>query len=167
MSPKFNLCLSALVLALSACTPPALPDGQNGQNRSTLSRLSDLTGLTQAPTSAQLSITGASSMNGGAPARVKVYYLNAQDTFSSADFFAVFDQPEQTLGADLVAVDEFQLAPGRTVTDLKSFGTPPAAIGVVAAFRDVGGTFSAVKPLVPNAPNPVQITLAGNTVTIR
>ncbi|MDO6590554.1 MULTISPECIES: type VI secretion system lipoprotein TssJ [Rhodobacterales] len=120
-----------------------------------------------AQTGVQLSITGAANMNGGAPAKVKVYYLSDAAAFRAADFFAVFDTPDVTLGADLVAVSEFQLAPGRTVTDTKTFATPPAAVGVVAAFRDIDGTFLAVKPLVPNALNPTRITLSGNSVTIR
>ncbi|WP_299654851.1 type VI secretion system lipoprotein TssJ [uncultured Tateyamaria sp.] len=120
-----------------------------------------------APTTVTLSITGAADMNGGAPAQVKVYYLNDTERFRSSDFFAVFEQPEATLGADLVSVSPFSLAPGRTVADTKSFATPPAAIGVVAAFRDINGAFLAVRTLVPNAPNPVQVTLTGNRVVIR
>lgn len=120
-----------------------------------------------APTTVALSITGAADMNGGAPAQVKVYYLNDTAAFGSADFFAVFEEPEATLGSDLVAVSPFSLAPGRTVNDAQSFISPPAAVGVVAAFRDINGTFLAVRPLVPNAPNPVQVTLTGDRVAIR
>lgn len=132
--------------------------------------LAALVGCTErgpAPTTVALSITGAVDMNGGTPAQVKVYYLNDAATFGSADFFAVFEAPEATLGVDLVSVSPFGLAPGRTVTDARSFASPPAAIGVVAAFRDINGTFLAVRPLVPNAPNPVQVTLTGNRVVIR
>ncbi|NSX53690.1 type VI secretion system lipoprotein TssJ [Parasulfitobacter algicola] len=134
------------LLALSACSSTQVPT----------------------PTTVQLGITGAANMNGGAPAKIKVYYLNSPAIFRSSDFFAVFNAAEETLGADLVTVDEFQLAPGRTVTDTASFNTAPAAIGVVAAFRDIdGANFLAVKPLIPNTANPVQITVTGNTVTIR
>lgn len=118
-------------------------------------------------TSVQLGITGGANMNGGAPAKVKVYYLNDTTAFARADFFSLFDQPQETLGDDLIAVDEFQLAPGRNVTDAKTFATAPAAMGVVAAFRDINGRFSASKRLIPNTTNPAQITLSGNSVTIR
>lgn len=120
-----------------------------------------------APTTVQLGINGAANMNGGAPAQVKVYYLNDAAAFRSADFFAVFGEPEATLGDDLVAVDTYQLAPGRRVTDTKSLTTPASAVGVVAAFRDVNGRFLTVKRLAPNTLNPVQVTLSGNTVTVQ
>lgn len=121
-----------------------------------------------APTNVALNITGAADMNGGAPAQVKVYYLADANTFRTADFFAVFEAPEATLGNDLIATQTFGLAPGRTITDTQSFSTtPPAAIGVVAAFRDITGGFSTSRTLVPSALNPVAITLTGNRVTIR
>ncbi|WP_299204562.1 type VI secretion system lipoprotein TssJ [uncultured Tateyamaria sp.] len=120
-----------------------------------------------APTTVALSIIGAPDMNGGAPAQVKVYYLNDTAAFRSADFFAVFEESEATLAGDLVAVSPFSLAPGRTVNDAQSFANPPAAVGVVAAFRDINGMFLAVRTLAPNAPNLVQVTLTGNSVAIR
>lgn len=123
-----------------------------------------------ADTTVAMSISGAADMNGGAPAQVKVYYLSDASAFQNADFFAVFNQPEATLGEALISVDTFQLTPGNTVTDAQSFpaaAPTPTAIGVVAAFRDINGAFLKVKPLAPNAPNPVQVTLSGNTVTLR
>jgi type VI secretion system protein VasD len=158
------------MLALSACGAPSTPNPPNLPNNADPNRsqiVSRITDLFEAPTSAQINITGAADMNGGTPARVKVYYLNSTAAFQSADFFAVFDRPEETLGADLIAVEEFQLAPGRNISELKGFEVPPAAIGVVAAFRDINGQFLAVKPVIPNSQNPVQVTLSGNTVTIR
>lgn len=139
---------AVLLLALSACATPAEPP--------------------LPPTTIQLNMKGAPDMNDGAPARVKIYYLNSAEAFQFADFFTVFGEPESALGTDLVAVDEFQLAPGRTVTDIKSFDTPPAAIGVVAAFRDIGSTgFLAVAPIAPNSVNSVQVILTGNIATIQ
>lgn len=170
MLTKFSLCVCPVLLALSACGAPSVPNTSNIGNSADPKRsqiVSRITDLFEAPTSAQISITGAANMNGGAPARVKVYYLNATATFQSSDFFAVFDAPEQTLGSDLIAVEEFQLAPGRNVSDLKGFEVPPAAIGVVAAFRNIDGQFLAIKPIVPNSPNTVQVTLTGNTVSIQ
>lgn len=146
MITRRRLILSTLALgALSACASQGL-----------------------APTNVSLNITGAADMNGGAPAQVKVYYLADANTFRTADFFAVFEAPEATLGSDLITTQTFGLAPGRTITDTQSFATtPPAAIGVVAAFRDITGGFSATRTLVPSALNPVAITLTGNRVTIR
>ncbi|MFK7943553.1 MAG: type VI secretion system lipoprotein TssJ [Paracoccaceae bacterium] len=119
------------------------------------------------PTTVALTITGDMDMNGRRPAKVKIYYLASPARFGLADFFALFDQAEATLGADLLGSDEFSLGPGRVVTDAKEFATPPAAIGIVAGFREVGGPgWRAITPLTPNAPNPVQVTLSGNTVIV-
>ena len=120
------------------------------------------------PTSVDLAISGAANMNGGAPAKVKVYYLASPATFQSADFFALFNNPEATLGTDLIAVDEFQLAPGRTVADTRIVNGNPTAIGVVGAFRDIDrAKFKGVKRLVPNSENRVRATLSGTTVSVR
>ena len=119
------------------------------------------------PTTLQLSVTGGADMNGGNPAKVKVYYLRSTAKFNAADFFALFDQPEATLGPDLASVDEYLLAPGKSVTDAKTFDAAPVAIGVVAAFREIGQPgWRATGPITPNAENPVAVTLAGNTVGI-
>lgn len=119
------------------------------------------------PTTVALGIVGGAGMNGGAPAKVKVYYLASTAKFEASDFFAVFDTPEATLGADLVSVDEYLLAPGKEEKDAKSFPAPPVAIGVIAAFRNIGQPgWRAVAPLAPNTANPIVVTLAGDAVTI-
>ncbi|MDT8345224.1 MAG: type VI secretion system lipoprotein TssJ [Thermohalobaculum sp.] len=119
------------------------------------------------PTTVALGITGGETMNGGAPAKVKVYYLASTAKFEAGDFFALFDAPAATLGPDLVAVDEYLLAPGKAVEDSKSFPTPPAAVGVIAAFRDIGQPgWRVSKPLAPNAANDVAVSLDGQTVTL-
>jgi type VI secretion system protein VasD len=118
----------------------------------------------------QLTLTAAQDANGGAPVQAKVYYLAETSSFASADFFAVFDDPQATLGSDLIDVKTYQLTPGQSISDAISFpGAAPApkAIGVVGAFRDINGRFLALRPLTPNAPNPVQANLSGNTVTLR
>ncbi|MBN9676734.1 type VI secretion system lipoprotein TssJ [Salipiger bermudensis] len=137
---------AALCLALSACVTTPEP----------------------ASTGVQLNITGAADMNGGLPTQVKVYYLASDASFRSGDFFALFNEPEVTLGSDLVAVDDFQLVPGRSVGDSRSFAQAPGAIGVVAAFRDIDGSrFLASRALIPDSPNAVTITVGANTVSIR
>ena len=117
-----------------------------------------------APTTVQLSVAGTGDMNGGAPAKVKVYYLASTGTFRTADFFTVFNSPETALGGDLIAVDEIQLAPGRTVNNTRTFPTAPAAIGVVAAFRDIDGAkFLDVRPFNDK----VRVVVSRNSVSIR
>ena len=121
-----------------------------------------------AATNVELAIAGSADMNGGAPAKVKVYYLASASAFRTSDCYDVFNSPQCAQRADLIAVDEFQLAPGRTVTNSRSLAQAPAAIGVVAAFRDIDGAkFLGVRPLTPNASNTVRIAVSGNSVSIR
>lgn len=119
------------------------------------------------PTTVTLNVTGGADMNGGAPAKVKVYYLNSTAKFKVSDFFALFDNAQATLGPDLVAVDEYLLAPGKVETDQKIFKVEPAAIGIVAAFKSVDQPgWRVSKALVPNAENPIAATLNGMTVVL-
>ena len=119
------------------------------------------------PTTVALTIDGGATMNGGAPAKVKVYYLKSTAKFEAGDFFALFEEPAATLGPDLVAVDEYLLSPGKTETDDKSFDNAPAAVGVIAAFRNIGQPgWRQTKALLPNAENPVAVTLDGSSVEI-
>ncbi|MEM6973783.1 MAG: type VI secretion system lipoprotein TssJ [Pseudomonadota bacterium] len=132
---------------LAACGPPDPPE----------------------PTTVALTLTGTAAMNGGAPAAVRVYYLNATANFESGDFFPLFEDPDGTLGQDLAASDRYLLSPGANVQDNKLFqpATSPAAIGVIAGFRNIDQPgWRAVMPLAQNVPNAVTITLDQNTVTI-
>lgn len=133
--------LAALLLAAGCAEPPPPPP---------------------APTTVALEIEGGADMNGGAPARVKVYYLNSDAAFKNADFFALFDQPEATLGADLVAVDEYLLTPGGSESAAKSFDAAVPFIGAVAGLREIDRPgWKASAALTPRAPNPMTLTLDG------
>ena len=120
------------------------------------------------PTTVNISALGTANMNGGAPAKVKVYYLTSASKFRTGDFFALFNEGEATLGTDLVGTDDLQLAPGRTVNTTRSFATAPTAVGVVAAFRDINSArFSAVRSIAPNQENDLKILVSGNSVSIQ
>lgn len=75
--------------------------------------------------------------NRPSPVVVKFYELKSLAAFSTADFFSIFDRDKETLGAELLARDEFQLQPG----DKLQFDRRPQAeslyVGVIAAFRDL------------------------------
>lgn len=119
------------------------------------------------PTNVALTVTAAPDSNGGAPVKVKVYYLASTAAFDGADFFSVFDNAAGTLGADLVSVDEYLLAPGASVSASKSFQVPVSHVGVAAGFRDIDQPgWRATAPLAPNAANPVAVTLQGSTARV-
>ncbi len=134
----------ALALALAACAEPP-----------------------PAPTTVALTITGGPEMNGGAPARIRVYYLNSDANFIAADFFALYDEGEATLGQDLVTIDEYLLAPGETLTDEKVFDAAVPHMGVVAGLRDIDRPgWKATQDLAPRAPNAIGLTVTGEGVKV-
>ena len=71
------------------------------------------------------------------PLVIKIYQLKAGDKFELADFFALFDQPEAALGADLLAVEDVMMTPGEIKPYEGDFDPDTRFIGVVAAYRDI------------------------------
>ena len=71
------------------------------------------------------------------PLVIKIFQLKANDKFELADFFALFDQPEATLGADLLAVEDVMMSPGELRPYEGAFDPDTRFIGVVAAYRDI------------------------------
>lgn len=120
-----------------------------------------------APTTVALNVTTDPTANGGLPSRVQVYYLSSVASFQGGDYFTLADNAQATLGADLVSLDEYLMVAGTAQTDAKSFDQQVTHIGVVVGFREIAtAAWRATMPLTPNAPNPVAITVSGNTVTI-
>lgn len=71
------------------------------------------------------------------PVVVRVYQLKGDAGFKGSEFFGLFDDEQQALGADLVMRTEYVLAP----SELRSIDVALAAdtrfVGAVAAFRDI------------------------------
>ncbi|MGF1446260.1 MAG: type VI secretion system lipoprotein TssJ [Pikeienuella sp.] len=136
----------ALALALSACAEPPPPPQ---------------------PTTVALQITGEEGMNGGAPARIKVYYLTADANFIASDFFALWEEGGGTLGADLVTIDEYLVAPGASIEDAKTFDAAVPHMGVVAGLRDIDNPgWKATQDLSPRAPNAIGLTVTSEGVKV-
>ena len=94
------------------------------------------------PTIANIAISAAADANPdaagvGAPVAVRVYLLRSTAAFEQADFFALYQREQETLGADLAGRDELLITPGGTQTLNKELGPGVGFIGVVAAFRDI------------------------------
>ena len=71
------------------------------------------------------------------PIVVRVYQLRADAMFSSADFFAVFNDEQKVLGAEMITHDEYVLVPGEQRPIDVTIGNETRFIGVIAAFRDI------------------------------
>ena len=119
-------------------------------------------------TTVNISAAGSANMNGGAPVKLKVFYLKSAGNFASSDFFALFNKGSETLGDNLLGTDDIQMVPGRTANKSRSLATEPTAVGVVAAFRDIGAAkFSAVRRISPGQENNLKVIVSGNSVSIR
>jgi type VI secretion system protein VasD len=99
------------------------------------------------------------------PVVVRVYQLRTDGAFSAAEFFALFDDAEKALGAELITRDEFVLAPGENRMLDVTFANDARFVGVLAAFRDVrNAQWRAVEP-VPKANLTVSVERARVTVS--
>jgi type VI secretion system protein VasD len=71
------------------------------------------------------------------PIVVRVYQLRTDAAFRNADFFALFEDDQKVLGAELISRDEFTLAPAeRTTMDVTVSGDT-RFVAAIAAFRDI------------------------------
>jgi type VI secretion system protein VasD len=92
------------------------------------------------PTHAQFVVSGdvnPDASGRASPVVVRLFQLRNDGEFASADFFALYDKEKETLGASLIAREEYVLSPGET----RKFDIPINAearfIGVLAAYRDI------------------------------
>lgn len=82
------------------------------------------------------------------PLVIKIYQLKAKDKFELADFFPVFDQPEATLGADMLGVEDVMMTPGESRPYEGAVDPNTRFIGVVGAYRDINqAQWKSVVPL--------------------
>ena len=122
--------------------------------------------LLKAQLSAQANVN-PDARNRPSPVTVRVYALKARAAFDNADFFALYERDKETLGADLVEKDEFQMKPGENRSLDKLLAPEIAYLGVFAAFRDLErAQWRAVVTLVPRTINVLQIRLEQSNVTI-
>jgi type VI secretion system protein VasD len=96
----------------------------------------------QAKVKASMTLTAAKDVNPDAtgkpkPIVVRVYTLRADAMFSSADFFALFNEEEKTLGAEMITHDEYILDPGEQKKIDIAISDETRFVGVIAAFRDI------------------------------
>src|SRR4051812_24070584 len=102
------------------------------------------------------------------PVVMRVYQLKSDSAFVNSTFGALFDEERKTLGADLIAADEYQLIPGeRRSVEL----APPAGlryVGAVAAFHDVrNSNWRAVLPVPAGGWGDTRIEVTADATRIR
>jgi type VI secretion system protein VasD len=130
------------------------------------------------PTVAKAALVVAADANpdsGGRPSPivVRVYQLKEEGAFANADFFALFDKEQETLGASVVAREEYELKPGES-RELELKIAPEAKfVGAVAGFRDIRNSRWKVVSATPEKKltdllrkNKVTLTVARSELTL-
>jgi type VI secretion system protein VasD len=74
----------------------------------------------------------------GRPSPLLVYFIQLKDAeaFRTADFFALYDNPKQALGADYISLSKLNLTPSTTGRVTIQLNPGVKYVGVVAAFSN-------------------------------
>jgi type VI secretion system protein VasD len=93
------------------------------------------------------------ALNRPTPVVVRVLLLRSDIAFNAADFFALYDREQATLGADLISRDEVLLQPGDSARLTKPLPPDARSIAALVAYRDLErATWRAVRTLPPAPP---------------
>jgi type VI secretion system protein VasD len=84
------------------------------------------------------------------PLRIVLYELKSVAVFNKADFMALYQADQATLGGEFVAREELTLQPGETRAYARTLAPETRFLGVLAVYRDLERatwrTFVAVQP---------------------
>jgi type VI secretion system protein VasD len=132
-SSRLNLaCALFALLAAGACAkaapPPALPP-------------ITIAAPPESRTKSAMTVAAAADTNPDGSGRpspivVRVYQLKTDAAFKGADFFALYDDDQKVLGAELISRDEYVLNPSERKTIDVTVSRDTRFIGALAAFRD-------------------------------
>ena len=93
------------------------------------------------------------------PILVRIYELKSVASFNAADFMSLYQRDQASLAADMLAKEEFTLAPGETKSFAKTLAPDTRFLGVVGAYRDLEhARWRSVVPITPNRPQKVTVT---------
>ncbi|MBA5708127.1 type VI secretion system lipoprotein TssJ [Pseudomonas fulva] len=96
---------------------------------------------------------------GGAPApvRVRLFELKNSAAFARADYFALAERAQATLGADLIDQDEVLLQPGGQLRLERPLDPATRHIGLVVGYREIDQ--AQWRSVMPVPPRDYQISL--------
>lgn len=100
------------------------------------------------------------------PILLRVYELKTAAAFNSADFMALYQADQATLGAEMLGREEFTLRPGENRPYTKALSGDTRFIGVVGAYRDLErATWRAIVPVQPGKPQKLTIKVGDLAVS--
>lgn len=100
-----------------------------------------------------------------APVRVRLYELKNAAVFSRADYFALADRAQATLGGDLLDQDEVLVQPGEYRKVTRQLNPATRQLGLVVGYRALDqAQWREVIAVAPGAGGELQISLDVNAV---
>jgi type VI secretion system protein VasD len=101
------------------------------------------------------------------PIVVRLFELKSIAAFNTADFFSLWDRERETLSAEMIGRDEFQLRPGEQKMLERTLQPDTRYIAVIAAFRDLErANWRGTVSVVLNQKQPIGIRLDARSVSI-
>jgi len=100
-------------------------------------------------------VSAAADLNPSATQRpsplvIRIYELRSDTAFSRADFIALYQSEQATIGADLVLKDEFMLTPGESRAYQRTLSIETRYLAVFGAYRNVErAVWRAITPVPP------------------
>jgi type VI secretion system protein VasD len=125
------------------------------------------------PTLVNITLSATNDVNqneqgAGSPIQLRIYQLGSAANFNNADFFPLYRQDAATLGPDIAKREDFELSPGKTVTDKLSPEAPVKAIGFFAAYRDYqNATWRASADIPPHLTTNITVTAGAHGLTVK
>lgn len=103
--------------------------------------------------------------NRPSPVVVRVYELSSAETFRSAGFFDLYDEPRAVLERDLLSMSELVVRPGLVQMQPMQLNRKTRYIGVVVAFQNIeDAQWKLVLDARPRAYQTMNIELDGLTI---
>ena len=101
------------------------------------------------------------------PLVLRIYELRSDTAFNKADFIALYQAEQATIGADLVLKDEFVLAPGETRPYQRTLSIETRWLAVFGAYRNVErAVWRAIAPVPAGKSLQLQIRAASQALSI-
>lgn len=117
-----------------------------------------------APAASDVSLyfSAAAGLNPGgggepAPVRVRLFELKNAAAFERADYFALAERAQATLGADLIDQDEVLLRPGQQMHLRRPLDPATRQVGLVVGYREIDR--AQWRSILPVPPRDYQISL--------
>ncbi|KAA6187356.1 type VI secretion system lipoprotein TssJ [Thiohalocapsa marina] len=150
-SSNVLLILAIALLLLQACGSPPPPPPETTVEISLAARKD----------------ANASPGQPGRPIVVRLYELKASGSFSTADFFSLYEHAGTVLGADLLGSEEINLLPGQGYRIEKTVTQETAYLGVVAAYRDIDRTqWRDLAPIKAKQVNRVSVIIEADAIRL-